>query len=133
MPVSTLSQTRSGSPGGAAASSSSCETWWTTDSRRRRRISTMSAASSMPGQHHDAVVEPAGADAQAVGDRGHAEGIGAAQGARHALEAMAVAIGLDHRHDLAAWRQLPHPDQVFAQGSDVDRRAHVATHSKDPA
>ena len=79
------------------------------------------------GQHDDALRRAGRAQALAVGDAGDAERIGAFERARDALQTVAVAVGLDHRHDLRARREFAHAAQVLAQRAEVDRgagRAH---------
>jgi hypothetical protein len=73
-----------------------------------------------PAQHHDAVAMSRRAQAQAVRDRGHAERIGLRQRARAALQAMAVGVGLDHRHDPGTSAERTDAREIGAQGVEVD-------------
>ena len=102
-----------------------------TASSCRRRNSARSAASSGPRQHDDAVGDARGAQAQAVAERGDAERIGVAERARDALEAVAVAVGLDHGHDLRAARELAHAGEIAAQRAEMNGGERGAAHRAD--
>ncbi len=81
-----------------------------------------------PGQHDDAFGDARRTQAQAVAERGDAEGIGIAERARNAFQTMAIAIGLDHRHHLRGAGALAHAREVAAQSTQMNRRQCGAAH-----
>ena len=76
-----------------------------------------------------ALTEPGGAQALAVGDRRHAEGVGVRQGACDAFQAVAVAVGLHHGHDLGAAGQRADARQIGAQRGQMDGGDGGAAHA----
>jgi hypothetical protein len=56
------------------------------------------------------------------------ETVGAAQRVEHALDPVAIGIGLDHGPDLRVARGTAQARQVVAQGGQVDRGADGAGH-----
>ena len=81
-------------------------------------------------QDHDATGNAGRAQALSVGDAGDAEGVGFVEGAGHAFEPVAVAVGLDHGHDPGRPGQLARAPEVVAQRTEMDGRAGRPAHSK---
>ena len=133
MPVSSLSQTRSGRGSRSCGQQRQLVLVVHDDVEVEPAHFQQVAGFVDAGQHDDAVADAGGAQALAVGDGGDAEGVRTDQRARHALEPVAVAVGLDHGHHPTVRRQCAHPRQIVLQRAEVDRRECRSTHSKLPA
>jgi hypothetical protein len=82
-------------------------------------------------QNHDAAGDAGGTQAQTVAERGDAECIRVAERARDSFQAVAVAVGLDDRHDLRAVRLLAQAGEIASQRAEVDCRERGAAHRAD--
>jgi hypothetical protein len=80
-------------------------------------------------KHHDALPDAGGTQALAIGNAGHAEGIGPVEHACDPFKPMPVAIGLDHCHHLRRTRQLAQAFEIRTQGAQMNRGAGRPAHS----
>ncbi|MDA8403520.1 MAG: PAS domain S-box protein [Desulfobacteraceae bacterium] len=93
-----------------------------------RTVHFLKSGAVLRGQHDDARGCAGRTQTQAVDQRGHAERIGITERARDALEAVTVAVGLDHGHYLGLAGAFAHTREVAAQGAQMDRRERRAAH-----
>ena len=129
MPVSTLSQHADRIAVGAPASSiASWLAWCTTVSTSRRRNCARSAASSKPDSSTIGCDRPAARRRSASLSAATPKASAPCQRARDAFQAVAVAVGLDHRHhrDCAARGRGP------ARGCGAGRRCGSSRRSVVP-
>src|SRR6202012_450749 len=63
----------------------------------------------------------------------HGESVRIGQGLGRQRQAMAVGVGLDHRHDAGIGSEFPDAPEVVAQRAEIDERAGGAAHAKPPS
>ncbi len=77
-------------------------------------------------EQQDAIGESGGAQREAFADPRDGETVGFGQRLRCGHDAVAVGVGLDHRHHAAVGRGAPDLAEVVAQGGGIDDRADQA-------